>query len=334
MGCGASRPADEDEPPSASGPASHTYLGPSASSTRAISSTSAIIGSTPSVHARPLQPSSLASRGTASRSNISTPRHSSATRPVALHEHYNVPLQLPPPWRSTNRAWTYSQLERERSEFFETRVTGRQEIWGALKNVCELLRQGELATAQGILEAAAVTTPTGSLIEGCYDEAGNLYRLPETMILDPTNIIPDETTRRADRTSNIDGDTMIGVREAKAAAINSGQSVDFEKEEEDSQAIERRRDEKGKGTERDAVKVRCRLSDRGGPDVIVLLGKSQTVGTLARRVQSEADVAKTARIRMAYLGKMLNERETLAVQGWKEGHVLNALVAGLPPGAT
>lgn len=331
MGCCASRPADDrDEPQSSSGQPSRTFPNPIASSTRAVSSTSAIVASTPSGQVRALQPPSLASRGTASRSNISTPRRSSATRPVALHEHYNAPLQLPPPWRSTSRTWTYTQLERERAEFFETRVTGRQEIWGALQNVCELLRQGELATAQGILEAAGVTTPTGSLIEGCYDEAGNLYRLPETMILDPTNVIPDETTKRYDRRSNIDGDTMVGVSETKAAAMDSGRGQDLEKEEEDSEAIERRRDEKGKGSGRDAVKVRCRLSDRGGPDVIVLLGKSQTVGTLARRVQSEADVAKSARIRMAYLGKMLDEKETLAVQGWKEGHVVNALVTGAP----
>jgi len=28
---------------------------------------------------------------------------------------------------------------------------------------------------------------------------------------------------------------------------------------------------------------------------------------------------------------MLDEKETLAAQGWKEGHVVNALVVGPPP---
>ena len=247
-----------------------------------------------SAQPRSLQPPSLASRGTASRSNVSTPRHSSAARPVALHEHYNVPLQLPPPWRSIDRTWTHSELERERSEFFETRVTGRPEIWGALKNVSELLREGELATARGILEAAGVTTPTGNLIEGCYDEAGNLYRLPETIILDPTNVIPDETTRQCNRNSNIDGETMVGLSEAKSVALDSGQTENIGKEEEDSEVTERRREEKGKASERDAVKVKCRLSDRGGPDVVIVLGRSQTVGALARRVQSETDVSHFA----------------------------------------
>jgi Ubiquitin-binding domain len=160
-----------------------------------------------------------------------------------------------------------------------------------LKNVSELLREGELATARGILEAAGVTTPTGNLMEGCYDEAGNLYRLPETIILDPTNVISDETTRQHNRNSNMDGETMVGLSEAKSVALDSGQTENIGKEEEDSEAIERRREEKGKASERDAVKVKCRLSDRGGPDVVIVLGRSQTVGALARRVQSETDVS-------------------------------------------
>src|SRR5205085_4496873 len=113
---------DEDGPHPASGQASRAYSGPATSSTRAINSASPVVASPASAQPRSLQPPSLASRGTASRSNVSTPRHSSATRPVALHEHYNVPLQLPPPWRSVDRTWTYSELERERSELFETRV--------------------------------------------------------------------------------------------------------------------------------------------------------------------------------------------------------------------
>ena len=292
QGCCTSRPADDNEGlAAATGQPPRTYAGPDTSSTRAINSTSPIVPSTTSVQPRSLQPPSLASRGTASRSNVSTPRHSSATRPVALHEHYNVPLQLPPPWRSVDRTWTHSHLERERAEFFETRVTGRPEIWGALKNVSELLREGELLTAQGILEAAGVTIPTGNLIDGCYDDAGNLYRLPETIILDPINVIPDETTRQHNRNSNIDGETMVGLSDAKSAALDSGKTEDPEKEEEDSEATERRREEKGKATERDGVKVRCRLSDRGGPDVVVLLGRNQTVGALARRIKSETDVS-------------------------------------------
>jgi hypothetical protein len=46
------------------------------------------------------------------------------------------------------------------------------------------------------------------------------------------------------------------------------------------------------------VKVRCRLSDRGGPDVVVLLGKSQRVGTLAQRIRDEAEVRRRVDLRV------------------------------------
>jgi len=73
---------------------------------------------------------------------------------------------------------------------------------------------------------------------------------------------------------------------------------------------------------------RCRLSDRGGPDVVVLLGKSERVGTLAWRIRDEAEVPKLASIRVAYLGKILDDKLTLSEQGWKEGHVVQALIVG------
>lgn len=93
--------------------------------------------------------------------------------------------------------------------------------------------------------------------------------------------------------NNIDGETMIGVPEAKLAAtakegVLDGVEGDVEKE--DKEVLKRRREEKGKASERDAVKVRCRLSDRGGPDVVIALAKTQHVATLVRRVQVEGKV--------------------------------------------
>lgn len=34
------------------------------------------------------------------------------------------------------------------------------------------------------------------------------------------------------------------------------------------------------------------------------------------------------KIKIAYLGKILKENETLLAQGWREGHVVNVLVFG------
>ena len=138
----------------------------------------------------------------------------------------------------------------------------------------ESVRDRDITTAQGILDAAGVTLPTGRLEEGSYDEAGNLYRIPETILSDPTNV------REGD-----DGDdaTVVGVPESKEAKMID-KPISKTSNEPSS-------DEKGKAVvDKDAMKIKCRLSDRGGPDVIVLLGKSQTVGALAQRAKDEGQV--------------------------------------------
>lgn len=42
----------------------------------------------------------------------------------------------------------------------------------------------------------------------------------------------------------------------------------------------------------------------------------------------DIQVPKLASIRVAYLGKILDDTLTLSEQGWKEGHVVQALVVG------
>jgi hypothetical protein len=59
---------------------------------------------------------------------------------------------------------TRRQLERRREEFWDTRVTGRQEVWMALRAAVECMRgEGGLELARGIVEAAGVTVPSGEL---------------------------------------------------------------------------------------------------------------------------------------------------------------------------
>lgn len=218
-------------------------------------------------------------------------------------------------------------------------MTGRHEVWEGLKQTIECLREGDLADAQGILDALAVTLPTGRLEEGAYDEHGNLYKMPEVVISDPTDVVEDI----ADMDSQtVTGTGDIDVLAAKLEAAE-GSNSDLSK---DPSNAEKTKEAKGKAAvDKDAVKVRCRLSDRGGPDVVVLLGKSERVGTLAWRIRDEAEVGrlvvgcemiadfdiqvpKLASIRVAYLGKILDDKLTLSEQGWKEGHVVQALIVG------
>jgi hypothetical protein len=111
-------------------------------------------------------------------------------------------------------------------------------------------------------------------------------------------------------------DSKLSLDEASGDELIAGDSED-------------RRDEKGKISERDLIRVTARLSDRGS-DVVVSVGKNQTVGLIARRVQQEAGISAHQRIRIVYLGRMLRENTPLVNQGWKAGNIINALVVARP----
>ena len=137
------------------------------------------------------------------------------------------------------------------------------------------MRAGDLATAQSFIDAAGITVPTGDLCQGCYDEQGVLYRLPQCIVSDPENIV------RSDEEPD-DFDTDDGKLSSDEASGDELIADD----------IERRRDEKGKTSERDLIRIRARLSDRGGPDIILSVVKTMNVGLIARKVQQEAGVRR------------------------------------------
>jgi hypothetical protein len=226
-----------------------------------------------------------ATRDTSDR--YTQPRQRTRRPNLPLNEHYNEPVRNHM-WRSKRRTWTRAQLDRERAEFFETRVAGRPEIWAAVSMVVSLIRNGDLVTAQGILDAAGITVPTGDLCEGCYDEQGVLYRVPQCVVSDPENMVPSSS-----RTGSEDGGP-VGYEEEEqdSGALSDGKLAtdDASGDELISQDVERRREEKGKASERDLIRVLARLSDRGNPDILISIGKTQTVGFLARKVHQEAKV--------------------------------------------
>lgn len=138
-----------------------------------------------------------------------------------------------------------------------------------MKAVVGLLAEGDIPTAQSILDAAGITVPTGDLINGAYDEVGNLYTIPEHIINDPENVV-------------------IDAQDEFMKGEDNGQGVDEEE-------MERRREEKGKAVikSEDLISIKARLSDRGGPDITVSIGKDQNVRTLVLRIQEEANVRET-----------------------------------------
>lgn len=271
--------------------------------------------SIPEVHAATT--SAIISNTSASQiARPTTRRRGPPVNQFPLSEHFNAPIR-PHIWYSKRRAWTRTQLDRERQEFFETRVTGRSEIWAALAAALTLMRENnDFVTAQSIIDAAGITVPTGDVCQGCYDEQGALYRLPQCIVSDPENMVQAD---RADDYSDVNDDDMSKLADDDASG-----------DELISDDLEKRRDEKGKTSERDLISVRARLSDRGGLDLVVSVGKNRSIGFIARKIQQEADIGQHQTIRIAYLGKVLKGHSSLPDQGWEPGHVINAFIAPRP----
>ncbi|KAK4988976.1 hypothetical protein LTR50_003572 [Elasticomyces elasticus] len=257
-----------------------------------------------------------------------SPRRSSTSHAPHPTGRPNQPLRAPSPVPSSpihltpQPPWTRSTLDREREAFFDTRVTGNPDVWAALRLVCEMLRNGDVSGAQGVFDAVGVTCPSGRIVgerpvgvrrvegrRGVYDERGEGYEIPGWVVRDPEDIVED-------------GGMDSGKEEVDRSTKEEGV------EEEEQIARDKKRDEKGKGRAVPVgpmVKIRARLSDRG-TDVLVAVGAEQTVGDVVRRIQDKAGTEK--KVRLGYLGRILDENKTLGEQGWKEGHVVNALVFG------
>ncbi|KAI0380598.1 hypothetical protein F5Y04DRAFT_95142 [Hypomontagnella monticulosa] len=318
MGCCFSRPAGPNAPYPGGGAAS-----PSARA----------INSPPQLHPPALDDNSPP----ASRSHPSPPSqhrvHHGRHHQSQLSQHIDKPLRRHE-WVSRDRAWTRTQLDTERADFFDTRVTGRAEVWQVLKAALEVLWEadivgrgsegpphdddgdgsGGLATAQSILRAAEVTLPTGDLSNGAYDALGNYYALPEWIVCDPVNVAEEGSARQRKAGEDGKGDDDLTGEEDTTEELDQDEAL-------------RRREEKGKGVAdlRDMLKVRARLSENL-PDVFVTVGPEESVRSLARKVAEESGLPATKRVRVAYMGRILKENSSLQSQGWKKGHIVNALV--------
>ncbi|OTA83885.1 hypothetical protein M434DRAFT_83615, partial [Hypoxylon sp. CO27-5] len=247
-----------------------------------------------------------------------------------LSQHIDKPLRRHE-WVARDRAWTRSELDTERADFFYTRVTGRPEVWQVLKAVLEVLWEADtrraaggeprdddgadgLATAQSMLKAAEITLPTGDLSNGVYDALGNYYALPEWIVSDPVNVTEEGSAKKGKNDVDQKGDDELTGEEDAMQELGEDEAM-------------RRREEKGKGVAdfRDMVKVRARLSENL-PDVIVSVAPDESVRSFSRKVAEESGLPSTKRVRVAYMGKILKENSSLQGQGWKKGHVVNALV--------
>ncbi|KAF5494111.1 Ubiquitin domain-containing protein 2 [Colletotrichum siamense] len=238
-------------------------------------------------------------------------RHRQSTLP--LDRHINKPLRRHV-WASKSRVWTRSAINRERKDFFETRVTGRPEIWQSLHYALQVLWNpashgaaedgtNGLATAQSILDAADITLPTGDLAQGAYDQLGNYYQLNEWAVANPTNLVEDDATIDV-----ADDDEGLSTRDFKDD-LAGGEETTEELDEDEN------------------LSLLARLSENGR-DVTVGFSKTDTVKIITGKILNEAGLSPTKKkIRLAFMGKLLKENLPLTEQGWTQGQVINAYVS-------
>ncbi|SZF02398.1 unnamed protein product [Blumeria hordei] len=230
-------------------------------------------------------------------------------------------------WSSTERTWTNIELERERAEFFDTRTSGRPEVWQTMKAVLEILWASEdpkdatdvgLETAQQILDAAEIILPHSNISPGIYDSFGAYYPIPKHITSSPKDVIIINSSEQE--------------RKCKEDAHQSFEGTEDNRTREKGKCII-------KPTE--LIKLRVKLSDRDAPPIQLFIDKEDTVRVVAQKILIESGVrtprpysrklmrkqmASTKTLRIAYMGKLLNENQSLSRQGWNEIYVVNGLI--------
>lgn len=85
-------------------------------------------------------------------------------------------------------------MEKERRDWWDTRVTGDVQVWRCLQAATEALQEGDVTTAQTLLDAQECTCPTGQLWSRVYDDRGNEYKVPEWLVVEPAGLVEEEDT--------------------------------------------------------------------------------------------------------------------------------------------
>lgn len=181
---------------------------------------------------------------------------------IPMFQRAKLPNALASPGRakpltdSTNQTWTRSRLDKERNDWWDTQVTGSQEVWGAIRLAAQSLQAGKLREAQGWLETLECTCPTGCLWKGVYDSTGVLYKVPEWLIVEPEGLVSEETDE--------DGEGR------PAGGVEGNQDDDDDEEDE-------------------PVLVRVRIS-RDGRDVTLKLRRKEPVASIVEKIKEQAEV--------------------------------------------
>ena len=262
QGCCNSREAGAPAPSDgAHDPHTVTHLDVSSRNLNAPSSRhTSVPSSQGSVLARPpaAGPSSPSTRPTSSA------RPNQPLTPIPVEQHSALPNTLASPTTaksrhrvkpltdSSSQAWTRARLRKERRDWWDTRVTGDTQVWRCLQAATEALQEGDIVTAQGLLDAQGCTCPTGQLWTKVYDDRGNEYKVPEWLVIEPAGIVEEE--------------------DIPASEDKIGGAVAVDDSEPDRKFV-----------------VRVRVSERT-QDLLVTVRRRETVASIREKLKTQAQV--------------------------------------------
>ncbi|KAG9243210.1 hypothetical protein BJ878DRAFT_511961 [Calycina marina] len=278
------------------------------------------------------------------RSNIG--RNSSGnTQNAHLSDGNPVPDALRPTskplhiisWSSKQKLWTRSIIDKERRDFFDTRLAfgGKEHIWQAIRQAMEVLweggdamdQDGGLATAETLLLSAGLVIPKGNICKGIYDESGYKYVIPREIISDPENLAPDTETQQSLPTVAANGQLPENQHDEVNDHGEDGEALTLEE-------ILRRKVAKGKGRVVDVVMVKARRND-GQADIVVESDKTENVAVLKERLTQAGHVQLPSYVRLFLNGSELDNSKPLEHQHraieWKQGIMITALVVSPQP---
>lgn len=253
-------------------------------------------------------PSSSSRRITANSNRTS---HSQAPE-RDLASHPNSPLQslprdlrvrLPDPSRHPNThqgPWTRERLERERYEWWETRTEGQRNIWDTYRSCVNLLQEGDVASAQAVLDAAGCTCPTGELWKRIFGPDGVEYSVNHCkwLVLEPLGLAEAHETHMG-----LDGTQSIPIVSMSNEASGGGQPTSA------------------------TITVKCRISDTS-KDHIVDIPYNAVVAELISELRKSVG-HHDKNLSVAFMGKRYDP-DTVVHSFYQEGQVLIIMVLPVP----
>lgn len=131
-------------------------------------------------------------------------------------------------------------------------------MWQCLRAATEALQEGDLATAQILLDAQGCTCPTGQLWSRVYDDRGAEYKVPEWLVIEPAGIVEEEELPAIEDKAN------------DATALDEA------------------------GLDRECI-VRVRFSQQS-QDLKITVRKRETVASIREKLKTQAQVCLHARL--------------------------------------